>query len=159
VLLFLLSRRLLHPDQGDRLLLPLISSGNSGWALLVETFASSIISLMSAWLIRSWALPGISFITAGGGLLLLLQCLSYGALLRIKIEIPRESQSTFQLQDELLRKVSICSFALWTVFVAVYRPTISVPFILMLGTIRAFHYFILFTLVSWSEPPSSFTTC
>lgn len=149
VLLFFLARRLLHPGQGERCFLPLASPGKSGWALLLETLASLIISLISAWLICLWALPKLSWITAGSSILLLLQCLSYGALLRSKIEVPCEGKSTLQSRDELLQKVSICSFALWTLFLAMYQPKISLPFILILGTIRAFHYFILFTLVSW----------
>jgi hypothetical protein len=149
VLLFILARRMLHPNQNDRWYLPLAPSGSSEWAPLMTTLASSIISLISTWLLRLCALPELPWITAGSSSLLLLHCLFYSALVRIKIEMLCESKSTPILWDELLRKVSICSFALWTLFLAMYHPKISLPTVLILGTIRALHYFILFTLVSW----------
>jgi hypothetical protein len=148
MLLIIVSRRLLHPEHGDRPFLPFASSGSSKWALPTETFASSIISLISAWLIRRWALPELAWITAGSSILLLLHTLSYCVLLRKKIEEPCEGKYTVQSRDELLQRVSICSLALWMLWLAIYQPKIGLPYSLILGIIRAFHYFILFTLVS-----------
>ncbi len=149
MLLFVLACRRLYPDRSDHWHLPLASSGRPGWALLGTVLAGSMGSIVSSILVRFHTSPDSSRITALSSCMLLLQCLLYCALGQVKLAMLCESQSTSVLRDNLLRKVSIYAFALWTLLLAVsHTQNLSVyPTFLIMGMTRAFHYFVLFTLV------------
>jgi hypothetical protein len=149
VLLFVLASRAVHPDHGYPCNIPFISSGSPLWAWLLPALASPILSFISAKIVALYSLKASSGMDALGVCLLLLQCSGYFALARVNVGTFRQSESPSILQEHLLQRVSIQSFCLWTVLLAVSRVqhlTLDTTFLTM-GTLRAFHYFLLFTLV------------
>ena len=149
VLLFILASRRRHPDSGDPWHLPFASPSNSRWAWLTPVLASSMFALGSASLIRIHASPDPSWVGFFGSCLFLLQCVLFGAVPRIKVEMPHQSKHSSDLQQDLLGKVSTYSFALSALVVAVANTQKRSlhPSFLVLGVIRALHYFLQFNLV------------
>jgi hypothetical protein len=151
VLLVLMVTRL-DTDQGDFW----HNSLNSlGWASTVSAPALFMLSMVSVGVIRFHSSPKSSWITPFDVFLLLSQCVVYSTLVRVKIEMLSKNCPTSRVQEHLLQRVSASSFALWTLLLIVslaqnlrLRPTFFV-----MGIIRAFHYFAMFTLVDRPRVP------
>ena len=116
---------------------------------MVAALASSIVSVISARIILSYASEASFKINVSGIYLFLLQCSVYCALLRINVAIVGQSHAPSSPWEHILRRVSLQSFVFWTVLLAVpgaRHLKIHATF-LIIGTIRAVYYFLLFTLV------------
>ena len=66
-----------------------------------------------------------------------------------------QSESPSTLQENLLQKFSVQSFSLQTLLLVVSRvPKLKVRVnVLIMGTIRALHYYLLFILVFQTKTP------
>lgn len=149
MLLFILACQRLYPDRSDHWHLPLVSALSSRWAFLWPLLISSTISLVSVWIISFHASPDPLWLSASSGYILLLQCLLYCTLAQVNTGRFGENTSTPILQKYFLRKVSVCSCALWTLLLAMSKgQSLQLqPTFFIISIIRAFQYFLLFTLV------------
>jgi hypothetical protein len=151
VLLVLMVTRL-DTDQGDFW----HNSLNSlGWASPVSASAFFMLSMISAGVIRFHSSAKSSWITTFDVFLLLSQCVVYSTLVRVKIVMLSENRPTSRVQEHLLRRVSASSFALWTLLlvVSLAQNLRLRPIFFVMGIIRAFHYFAVFTLVDRPRVP------
>jgi hypothetical protein len=143
VLLFVLSSRKSNREDSETWDLPVASPP------VVPAIASLTTSLASSALIRFSASPEQSWINTFSTCSVLLQCLLYCAFARVNMGKVCQSQSTSYLKACLLRGISTYSFAFWTLLLAVShipKPSLQ-PIFLIMGLIRVFHYFLLFSLV------------
>lgn len=149
ILLLILAWRRRQPDNGDRWHHSFASPSSSRRACLTPLLVSFVIALISASLIRIQAQPDRSWVALFGGCLFLFQCVLFCVVPRIEVGMPYQSKYPSDLKEYLLRKVSTYSFALSTLAVAVTdTQTLRLhPSFLVMGVLRALHYFLQFSLV------------
>lgn len=161
MLIAVLTSRALRPVPGSSWAVRFHSSGGSVWSLLVTALASTTVSIISAWIIVSYTpqtsininLPGLCFFLS--------QCSVYFTLWRINVAIVGQSHAPSTSEQHILRRLSLQSFVLCTVLLAVSgeRYLKIHATLLIMGTIRAVYYFLVFTLVCEIEEPSWLSVC